>query len=187
MHYQKSEKLEKWARDYVSTHGPMSRRALGRVIRQSDESVGEFQAENIARKALNPPKEKKHGNCLLDMKTEAVLVTYLQLRSENFEPIPCVEFGNIVRTILHKSESWKSKSFVDSFLKRHKNFISVHRGKEITLARCHTNLFDSCKDFCEHQEQFLKTHYFPADVTFNVDESQLDLHSHDVCNFFDIF
>jgi len=153
------------------------------IIRECDESLTASQAEYIAQKALKPPKYKKHGNCLLDRKTEAVIVTYLQLRSESFAPISCVQLGDIIRTMLHKPLSWIPQPFIKSFLKRHKQFIRRRRGKEITVGRAKSDLFDSCEEFVRFMKSFFVSHYYPADVTFNVDECQVDLHTHEVCNF----
>ena len=172
--------LVEWTRNFFREHIDTSISIVSKALLRHNESLSAAQITYIITKARKPPITKFHGNCLLTTQQEAVLVTFLQVKSEQYTPISKLQLGEIVRTMKQLPTTWNSKSFMDSFMKRHNKFIKSGKGKEISLSRVSPSLVPACQQFIDYMKGFFTSHHFVPGFCFNVDECQLDLYTYDV-------
>jgi hypothetical protein len=161
-------------------HGNYSKFIIAEALKQQQKGLTQDQALYIVKKARKPPPTKLHGNSLLTIQQEAVIVTWVMLRSESRQPIHKIGLGEIVRNLLGLPETWNCSQFLKSFLKRNKKFITPRRSKEITPARASMEIISTSSHFVKYMDTFFTMHYFSSATTFNVDECQLDLHTYEV-------
>ncbi|CAB3251125.1 unnamed protein product [Arctia plantaginis] len=141
---------------------------LKRLVKDFEESLDLLVHKPLGRKPVLPPVlEKKLVEYILFMEARYFGLTRMDVRKMAYQLALKNNFKNQFRNEV------AGRAWLDHFLKRHKNNLSLRRPMGTSYARTQGFNSEAVKEFFDILEAEMRNNNFPPDRIFNVDETGL--------------